>query len=135
VNLWIYQGKPLTSAPDGYHGFVYLITNTTGRRYIGRKNFHRHLSKKVPGRKNRVHYVKESDWATYFSSCQELKADVKRLGDHCFTRDIVKLCKTKSELSYSELEALVKSDVLTARLDDGSFAWYNSNVVGRYFRR
>ena len=35
---WTYQGNIIESIPDGYEGFVYLITNTTNNmKYIGKK--------------------------------------------------------------------------------------------------
>jgi len=35
---WTYQNQPVEEIPEGYIGFVYLITNTTtGQKYIGKK--------------------------------------------------------------------------------------------------
>ena len=36
--LWTYQNHTVEEIPEGYIGFVYLITNlTTGQKYIGKK--------------------------------------------------------------------------------------------------
>ncbi len=36
--LWTYQNQPVDEIPEGYIGFVYLITNLkTGQNYIGKK--------------------------------------------------------------------------------------------------
>jgi len=36
--LWTYQNQIVEEIPEGYIGFVYLITNlTTGQKYIGKK--------------------------------------------------------------------------------------------------
>ena len=35
---WTYKGKKIDIIPDGYEGFVYLITNTTNnQKYVGKK--------------------------------------------------------------------------------------------------
>ena len=86
-NPWWYEGEIFDCDKiNGYHGFVYLITNTcNGRKYIGRKYFWSFRKKKGQTRKQR----KESDWKNYYGSCPELKEDVKELGKEKFTRDDV----------------------------------------------
>jgi hypothetical protein len=131
---WIYKDKPFTEVPENAFGFVYLITNIkSGQQYIGKKQFHSHLSKKVKGRKNRTHFKKDSGWQKYWSSCKELKDDVVRLGEDSFVREILEIYMTKREWSYGEIEEQVKCDVLTAKLSNGEPAFYNRNIMNRFF--
>jgi hypothetical protein len=37
-------------------------------------------------------------------------------------------------VNYAELEMQVKCDVLTAKLPDGSDAYYNANIMSRFFK-
>ena len=102
---WIYLGKEFTSDDIGNnYGFVYRITNTTnGHDYIGRKFFHT-IKKRPPlkGKKNKRRGYKESDWRTYWGSSDRLNADVAKLGEENFTREILYLCKGRGEMSYIE---------------------------------
>ena len=132
-NPWIYNGKPFTSADIGEHfGFVYLITNLTNqRKYIGRKYFWSFRTPK--GKKRKV--KTESDWKNYYGSCPELKEDIIRIGKDNFTRSIISLHKTKGKTNFGETSQLFKNDVLTESLDNGVPAYYNSNILNRYFRK
>jgi hypothetical protein len=86
---------------DGHFGFVYLITHTqSGRKYIGKKFFTKSKIKQVKGKKKRTRV--SSDWMTYWGSNVELQNDVKTNGEDQYVREILHLCKTKSELSYYE---------------------------------
>src|SRR5277367_2603450 len=88
-----------------YRSFVYRITNRIdGRVYYGKKRLQFTRHKRLKGRKNRIKVVTDSDWKDYWGSNEELKADVIRLGEDNFTREIVRLCKTLSEASYYELK-------------------------------
>lgn len=48
----------------------------------------------------------------YWSSSEELKSDVKKLGEENFTRTILYLCKTRSECSYRETKEIFTRDAL-----------------------
>ena len=101
---WTYQGKEITEIPDGYEGFVYLITNlTNNQKYIGKK-LAKFKTTKPPlkGKKNKRRGYKESDWQTYWGSSDRLNADVAALGEDNFTREILYLCKGRGEMSYIE---------------------------------
>ena len=115
-----------------FFGYVYLITNkSTGKRYIGRKYF---VQKRKPkGGKRRV--TSESDWKRYYGSCPELKEDIKLLGKPSFSREILSLHTTKGRTNYEETRQLFLHDVLTKTLTDGTPAFYNSNILGRYYRK
>ena len=132
-NPWIYNNRPFNSDDIGDHfGFVYLISNkSNSRRYIGRKYFW--SFRKPPGKSRRV--KQESDWKRYYGSCPELKEDVKLNGKENFDRVILSLHKTKGTCNYEETKQLFLNNVLSESLDDGSPAYYNSNILGRYMRK
>ena len=132
-NPWLYNGKPFTSSDIGdYFGFVYLITNkTNGRKYIGRKYLWQFRTPK--GKKRKV--KSESDWKKYYGSCPELKEDIDRIGKDNFSRTILSLHKTKGKTNYEETRQLFTNGVLTEALEDGTPAFYNSNILSRYFRK
>tara|TARA_Y100001954_G_C15749741_1_gene573007 strand:+ start:734 stop:1132 length:399 start_codon:yes stop_codon:yes gene_type:complete len=116
---------------DNY-GFVYLITNLSNKRqYIGRKYFWQ--KRKPRGGKRRV--TSESDWRAYYGSCPELKEDIKLYGKDNFSREILSLHKTPGKVNYEETRQLFLHGVLTESLTDGTPAFYNSNVLGRYYRK
>ena len=132
-NPWMYEGKPFTSDDIGdYYGFVYRITNTTSSKsYIGRKYF---VQKRKPkGGKRRV--TSESNWKQYYGSSDELKQDIRRDGKNTFKREILSLHRTLGRVNYEETKQLFLHNVLAEKLDDGSPAYYNSNILGRYYRK
>jgi hypothetical protein len=55
---------------------------------------------------------KDSDWLTYYGSSDELKADIERLGKDQFTREIVKLVKTRGELAYWESKYIFDTEAI-----------------------
>ena len=132
-NPWLYQGTAFTSDDIGNKfGYVYLIVNrTTGKKYIGRKYFTQ--CRKPRGGKRRV--SSESDWKKYYGSSPELKQDVREFGRNAFSREILSLHTTKGKVNFEETRQLFLNNVLTESLDDGSPAFYNSNILGRYYRK
>ena len=132
-NPWIYNGNPFTSADiDDHYGFVYLIENKlNGKRYIGRKYLWQFRTPK--GKKRKV--KSESNWKDYYGSCPELKEDIDKLGRENFSRTILSLHKTKGKTNYEETRQLFVHNVLIESLDNGEPAFYNSNVLSRYFRK
>ena len=132
-NPWTFDNKPFDSNDIGdYFGFVYLITNkSNSRRYIGRKYFW--SFRKPPGKKRKV--KQESDWKKYYGSCPELKEDLKKYGKETFSREILSLHDTKGNCNFEETKQLFLNNVLSEALDDGSPAYYNSNILGRYMRK
>jgi len=109
---WTYKGQIFTEEQiENNFGFVYLITNTTNdRKYVGKKFFTKSGRKQTNGKIKKIR--KSSDWEKYWSSSEELKADVKLLGEEKFTREILYLCKTKSECSYKETKEIFMRDAL-----------------------
>jgi len=132
-NAWEYQGTAFTSADIGdFFGYVYCITNLqTGKKYIGRKYFTQR--RKPRGAKRKV--TSESDWKKYYGSSADLKADVKKYGKSIFKREIISLHNTLGKVNYEETKQLFINNVLMESLDDGTPAYYNSNILGRYMKK
>ena len=132
-NPWTYEGTTFTSSDiDDFFGFVYRITNLqNGRQYIGRKYFIQKRKPRGGGRKR----TSESDWKAYYGSSKELTEDRKLLGSNCFKREIISLHRTLGKVNYEETRQLFLHGVLTESLEDGSPAYYNSNILGRYMKK
>jgi hypothetical protein len=111
-----------------YLGFVYVIRNKqTGRFYIGQKKF---WVGSKPASKYKKKKPKESDWESYWSSCNELKTDLKTLGAENFERLIIQCYKTKWDMSYNELLLQLNFDVLSPNTNT-----YNSYIGCRLRKR
>jgi hypothetical protein len=132
-NPWYYNGQVFLSDNIGDNfGFVYLIENKlNGRKYIGRKYFWSFRKPKGKSRKVKS----ESDWKKYYGSCPELKEDIIKFGRENFSRTMLSVHKTGGRTNFEETRQLFANNVLTESLDDGSPAWYNSNILSRYFRK
>ena len=132
-NPWTYKGTTFTSDDIGdFFGYVYCITNLmSGRKYIGRKNFQQHRKPRGSRRKR----TSESNWKAYYGSSKELNEDRKLLGNSTFRREILGVYRTQGKVNYEETRQLFLNNVLTESLDDGSPAYYNSNVLGRYYKK
>lgn len=122
--MWYFNNQEFTEVPKGMEGFVYLITNTTNnKKYIGKKNFWERRKDPKTGRRK----TKPSNWLKYFGSCDELKDDVKELGEDKFIREILYLCPHKKSMSYYETYEQFRRDVLL-RED-----YYNTNIEGKFY--
>lgn len=118
---WVSESEPVD--PKKFFGFIYKITNTvTGSLYIGRKNFWIKKGKlkgckstpstdrQSPKWKERC--WKESDWRTYKGSSKHLAKEFKKYGAESFKFRILKQCRSRGTLHYSEVEALVKAGAM-----------------------
>ena len=134
-NAWTYQGSTFSSDDiNSFFGFVYRITNLqSGRQYIGRKYFVQKRKPRSGTSKRRV--TSESDWKKYYGSSPELKADVKQFGRENFKREILSLHESLGKVNYEETKQLFLNNVLQETLEDGSPKFYNSNILGRYYRK
>ena len=132
-NPWRYLGEIFdTDHIQDSFGFVYLIScSVNNRRYIGRKYFWSYRTPKGKKRKAK----QESDWKNYYGSCPELKEDIQKYGRENFSRTILSLHKTKGKTNFEETKQLFVNNVLTESLDSGGPAYYNSNILNRYFRK
>ena len=132
-NPWTYQGSTFTSDDiNDFFGYVYCITNLrSGKRYIGRKYFIQKRKPRGGGRRR----TSESNWKTYYGSSKELAEDRKLLGNGNFKREILSVHSTKGRVNYEETRQLFLHNVLAETLDNGEPAFYNSNILGRYYRK
>ena len=135
--MWYHDGKVVTELPEDKIGFVYLIINlTTGRKYIGKKlsKFNK-IKYKMVTQKNGVKKRKkirskvDSDWQTYWSSSPEVQADVQRLGENKFRREILYFADSKGQLSYLEAREQFHRRVL-----ENPDLWYNGIIQCRIHR-
>ena len=136
---WTHNNTLFESIPDDCTaiGFVYLITNIdSNKKYIGKKNFYTNRTKVKTvtlktglKKKKNVKVKAESDWMNYYGSSEELKKDVELHGTEKFTRQILRLCYTKGELSYYEIKEQLHNDVLLY-----PEKWYNSWVSCKIHR-
>ena len=133
ANPWLYKGTAFTSSDIGdFFGYVYRITNLqSGKQYIGRKYFVQKRKPRGGGRRR----TSESNWKQYWGSSKELNDDRKRLGSHSFAREILSTHSTLGRVNYEETKQLFLNNVLQETLDDGSPKYYNSNILGRYYKK
>lgn len=122
--IWTYKNNDIPVDLSEYIGFVYLITNLqTNRKYIGKKLLKFKKTKTIKGKKKKL--LIDSDWRTYWGSNDELKKDVKDLGEINFKREVLIFCKSKGELSYFEL----KEQIVQGALESDEY--YNSWIMAR----
>lgn len=124
---WMYQGRAFDE-PEGYCGFVYLVTclhPDEARRYIGRKFFFSKFGVKSK--------QKESDWRTYKTSSSHVTTAINKFGEEYFTFEILQLFKTKGGVVSGEVEAMWDARVLHTKLEDGTPAYWNRQIAGVRF--
>jgi hypothetical protein len=121
-----------------YYGYVYLTMHSkSNRSYIGKKAFQHTTTKKL-GKKELTEIpvtrgkrptkktvVKESDWKTYYGS----NTEVKSLPKEELTRMVLRLCKSKKELTYYETKYLFDYNVLENDM------YMNDNILGKFYRK
>ena len=90
-------------------------------KYIGKKNFYFSKTKQIKGKKKR--YKVESDWKTYYGSNNELNEHVELFGEKKFKREILRLCKSKGEMTYFEAKYQFEYGVLE------NDKWYNTWIM------
>ena len=121
---WKYKGKIIKTVedfPKDTLGFIYRITNHSknNKFYVGRKTAVSFTKKALTikeknlaenKRKKFKKILKESNWKKYWGSSKELLEDIEN-GDNC-TREILRFCFSKAELSYYEAKEILCSDCL-----------------------
>lgn len=126
-----------------YEGYIYITTILdTGRKYIGKKNFFHNTNVKLGkkelanlptarGKKpSKKKVTKESDWKTYYGSAQEIKDSVKQYPKERITRTLIRLCKSKKELTYYECKYLFEYNVL-----EPNSGFINDNILGKFYSK
>ena len=123
--MWYYNDKLYEATPEEFQGFVYEITELdTNKKYIGKKNFWKPKTLPITKkRKRRVRTRAESDWKQYYGSSNEVCTLVEERGTDKFKRVILRLCKTKGDMSYYEAKLQFDNNVL---LNDEYF----NNFIG-----
>jgi len=130
---WYYNGEPFTSEMiEDNIGFVYCITDTrNGLKYIGKKGL---ISKRkmspLKGMKRKRTKIVETDWATYYGSSETVKMLVEEHGREMFHREILRLCKSKGQMSYYEAKLQFETDCLLKPEE-----YYNEYIGCRINRR
>lgn len=121
--------------PEDWFGFIYrIIEKSSGREYIGKKQFFNIRRHAVVGKKNKKKIIKESNWRTYTSSSTHLNQAIEETGIDNYEFFIESLHKTRGSLFYAEVQAQIFEDVLRARLDDGvSRKFFNRIIPGVKF--
>ena len=128
---WLYKGKPIYSHHDFSKeviGFTYLITYSNGKLYLGKKII-RNMTRLKPTKKQlalRKNYarkeMRDKPFVDYVGSSKLTKDLV------IAKKEILTLHTDKINLTYGELELLVKHDVLR---DD---KYINENIMARFFK-
>jgi len=126
-----------------YEGYIYITTILdTDRKYIGKKNFFHNTNVKLGkkelanlptarGKKpSKKKVTKESDWKTYYGSAQEIKDSVKQYPKERIIRTLLRLCKTKKELTYYECKYLFDYNVL-----EPNSGFINDNILGKFYSK
>lgn len=126
-NPWRFEGKELSTLPEGLLGFVYLITSKVdGKKYVGKKLFLSSKTKTVKKKKKKIKV--ESDWKDYYGSSIELLADIEKHGKENFVREVLHMCKSKGECNYWEAYEQFARNVL---FDE---SYYNGHIWVRVHR-
>ena len=126
--MWKYRKTYVTQLdqmPEGVIGFVYIIINPdTLEWYVGKK-FTQSLRTLPPlkGQTRKRKVVKESNWLTYQSSNDTVKAWVSPM------KEILEYCYSKKELTFREIQAIICMQGLE---DDKCL---NDNILGKFFRK
>ena len=126
---WIYKGKVIDDVlktPEGSLAFIYRITLSDGRYYIGRKTM---WKPKFTSGKNKGVSKGEYPWKNYKGSSKELLSIMKE-GKLTYTKDIIKFCYSKTETSYAETVEILCSGAL---LDPNCFNyWIKATVYAKH---
>jgi len=115
----------------GYQGFIYRIDYEDGYFYYGKKDFivdvktplgKKALESQTDKRlKTYKRVLRESNWRKYEGSLDSTDYTIK-------SKTILKVYKTKRELTFREVEILIKKDALF------DTKCLNKNILGKFFR-
>jgi hypothetical protein len=125
--------------PEGAYGFIYQMTieiDGEFKYYIGKKNFYSNRKKRfgkkalaamTDKRQKKYEMVKKLSYQNYYSSNEVIKQAHK--DGINVDRHILKICYSKAELTYEEVKAQFKNEVLE---DDKCL---NSNILGKFYKK
>ena len=132
-NPWYYNGEILNEEDvEDYVGMVYLLENTeNGRKYVGKKFFHRKKTYQVKKKKKKK--TVQSDWKDYYGSSKELLEDIEKIGKDKIRRTVLHLCKSKTQCSYYELKEQVDREVLLT--EDYYNGFVGGKISGKFLER
>lgn len=136
---FLFKNKQYIHSNDkDYYGFIYLITDENGKKYLGKKAFSHSVKQKLSKKKKtelntkkRFERVKkDSSWENYYGSNKELLEKIKNgeIDKSKIKREILCFCKTRIDLTYWECFYLFKYNVLF----DNNF--YNGNILSKFFK-
>jgi len=137
---WIYNGVVFTDEmiPENAIGFVYemeAIVDGKAVRYIGKKNFYSIRKKKfgkkalaamTDKRSKKYELVVKTDYHNYYSSNDVLKEAHKN--KVLIKRNILKICFSKTELTYYETKYQFVNEVLEKE------EYLNGNILGKFYK-
>lgn len=139
--FWEYEGnkiKTINDFPTDAVGFIYCITFSNGKKYIGKKNLYttrkKHFGKKqlalITDKRLKTYELitKESDWKTYNGSQKDVKLVLKNKETVISKKEILYICNSLKKLTYFELKALIVEGCLEKE------EYYNDNILGKFFR-
>lgn len=126
---WFYGDKEIKSIEDcepGALGFIYCITNETkNKKYLGRKTI---LKPKYTSGVNKGKSKGVYPFQSYNGSSKSLLEDIKN-GDK-YSKEILRWCYSKAELTYYESQAIYCSDSLLS--EDFYNFWCKATVYSKH---
>ena len=137
---WLYEGEVFSDnkIPEGAIGFIYgmeAIIDGKAVRYIGKKNFYSTTKKKlgvkalanmVDKRAKKYTIQVKTNYQNYYSSNKVLQ-DAHKNGIP-IKRFMIKICFSKTELTYYETKYQFISEVLEKE------EYLNANILGRFYK-
>jgi len=137
---WIYKAIEFTDAmiPEGAVGFVYemeAIIDGKSVRYVGKKNFFsvrkkrfgkKALAEMTDKRTKKYTMITKPNYQNYYSSNKVLQ-DARKAGIP-IKRYMVKICFSKTELTYEETKYQFKREVLEKE------EYLNGNILGKFYK-
>lgn len=137
---WLYKGEVFNDSkiPEGAIGFIYemeAIIDGKAVRYIGKKNFYSTTRKKfgkkavanMEDKRTKKYTIQvKPNYQNYYSSNKVLQ-DAHKNGIP-IKRFMVKICFSKTELTYHETKYQFTREVLEK--DE----YLNANILGRFYK-
>ena len=137
---WTYKGKELIDRPEDTYGFIYLITYTNGKKYVGQKKFYSEVNlpalksgeqrpdsvrigKNLNGKRVYFDKVKKpNNWKTYKGSSEH------SLGLTIAHKEILLMVKLKKSLLYQEMKAIMCMGCLETE------DYLNINILRKFYK-